>query len=75
MKKYSAKVGYDRVARDYADWYWTRFWQTYEAPIVRPWLEGRSGLGIDLGAGFGPYKMGTRSRLEALRTAEDKGWL
>jgi hypothetical protein len=55
MKKYGAKEGYDTVARDYPGWYWTEFWRMYEAPVVRQWLTTRSGRGLDLGGGFGPY--------------------
>jgi ubiquinone/menaquinone biosynthesis C-methylase UbiE len=49
------REGYDRAAAAYDKWYWTEFWRRNEAPLVRKWLQGRTGLGLDAGTGTGNY--------------------
>jgi ubiquinone/menaquinone biosynthesis C-methylase UbiE len=52
----SPRQAYDRIAPQYRNWRWYRFWRAHEAPIVRDWLCGlRPGRGLDAGAGTGPY--------------------
>ena len=50
------REGYDLAADGFVAWHWTKFWRRHEAPLVRRWLKSIApGLGLDAGAGFGPY--------------------
>ena len=50
------REGYDLAADGFTAWHWTKFWRRHEAPLVRLWLKSIGpGLGLDAGAGFGPY--------------------
>jgi ubiquinone/menaquinone biosynthesis C-methylase UbiE len=56
LPRLNARDGYDRAAAAYTKWRWTEFWRRNEAPLVRAWLAGIApGLGLDAGAGVGPY--------------------
>jgi SAM-dependent methyltransferase len=58
---FDAERGYDRVARVFRLWPWSKFWQFNEAPIVREWLQHQKhGLGVDLGSGAAPYAADVR---------------
>lgn len=58
------RLAYQALAPVFNSWKWSRFWRTYEGPLVAGWLDtlpARS-LGLDAGAGTGPYWPGILSR-------------
>lgn len=52
----SPRDAYDRVARCFDGWRWSRFWQAYEAPLVTRWIDEMDAkVSGDLGCGTGHY--------------------
>lgn len=49
------RQGYNRIAKEYRNWYWYPFWRTNEGPIIKQWLSSQSGVGLDAGCGNAPY--------------------
>lgn len=53
----ASAAGYDRVAANYDTWKWSRFWDAYEAPLVRQLLAAtRPKSLLDAGCGTGRYR-------------------
>lgn len=52
-----ASAGYDLAAASYERWYWRRFWETNEVPLIEAELTREEPLGfaIDVGTGSGLY--------------------
>ena len=54
MLIFKAKEGYNIIAPYYDSWYWQRFWQENEKPLLEKWMYTIDvGKGADFGAGSG----------------------